>query len=563
MTYRIGAARAEITPDCIGAVMMGWGDNNHKVEGVATPLYSRAIALEDGASGSRIIMVCVDLCFITEALRLEVVSRLGIRDDEIMLSATHTHSAPGPYSTYVVYALTVNGFSKEILETYVSGVVASVRAAIARLQPGEIRYSSGFFPLDQPVAFNRSVRAYNLNPEVEKCSRLQRHLALDREMHLLRFDTLDGKPIASWNWFAVHTTSMHRNRHQIHSDNKGVAATLLEQQLTSEGTPDFVGVFAQGAAGDVSPNFRRYLFLREKRGVDRDDEKSCLANARLQSAKAYEIFQKARDESAITGPLACFSEYHDLSNVEIDPRWVGGRKNLRTGPSEVGLSQLAGTAEGRGAPAPLILFLAFVIRVSQLFVFFNDWCKGRKSHWPFSDDPIQGNKITVIAAGRSKVFGTSRLDALVFPSWTHPTVRLLKRWGKSGYLKNIPFTPQVLPLQLIRIGDLMIAAVPAEFTTTSGRRVCKMVLETMVEHGVHRALLQGYANAGSSYVVTPEEYPTRSYEAGCTLFGRWTLPAYITLLHRMCEKMRHGESPSALRPAKKSEEYLKTLEVKL
>ncbi|MEU6940439.1 neutral/alkaline non-lysosomal ceramidase N-terminal domain-containing protein, partial [Streptomyces rubiginosohelvolus] len=34
-----------------------------------------------------------------------------------------------------------------------------------------------------------------------------------------------------------------------------------------------------------------------------------------------------------------------------------------------------------------------------------------------------------------------------------------------------------------------------------------------------RGLLQGYANAYSQYVTTPEEYDTQNYEGGSTLYG--------------------------------------------
>ena len=65
------------------------------------------------------------------------------------------------------------------------------------LQQVEIRLDKGVFPDDLEIAFNRSMPAYNANPEVKKLSEDQCHLALDRSMTLLRIDTTQGKTLAT------------------------------------------------------------------------------------------------------------------------------------------------------------------------------------------------------------------------------------------------------------------------------------------------------------------------------------------------------------------------------
>ena len=75
---------------------------------------------------------------------------------------------------------------------------------------------------------------------------------------------------------------------------------------------------------------------------------------------------------------------------------------------------------------------------------------------------------------------------------------------------NFPYQwqPSVLPTQIFKIGQLLIVAVPGEFTTMSGRRVREAVKaeyekqkpDTSVE-----VVISGLSNAYSSYVTTFEE----------------------------------------------------------
>jgi neutral ceramidase len=90
--------------------------------------------------------------------------------------------------------------------------------------------------------------------------------------------------------------------------------------------------------------------------------------------------------------------------------------------------------------------------------------------------------------------------------------------------------PNILPVQVLRIGNVMNVALPAEFTTMAGRRLRDAVLEeaNRVSTGTsYKIVLSGLANAYSSYVVTPEEFQVQRYEGASTIFGPHTLPAYI------------------------------------
>ena len=72
---------------------------------------------------------------------------------------------------------------------------------------------------------NRSPSAYLNNPPEEQ-SRYR--YDVDKEMTLLKFVDEEWGPIGSFNWFAVHGTSMSRFNRLISGDNKGTAARLME-----------------------------------------------------------------------------------------------------------------------------------------------------------------------------------------------------------------------------------------------------------------------------------------------------------------------------------------------
>jgi len=98
------------------------------------------------------------------------------------------------------------------------------------------------------------------------------------------------------------------------------------------------------------------------------------------------------------------------------------------------------------------------------------------------------------------------------------------------------WTASVLPLQMMRLGQLFIVAVPSEFTTMSGRRLREMVYNTIISNGGPTnavVVIAGLANAYSQYVTTPEEYVIQRYEGASTLFGPFTLPAYLQLFDNL------------------------------
>ena len=117
---RVGAAKVDVTP--------AENELPQNFEGILDRIYSRAVVIDDGASTAALISV--DAGAIPDAIWQAVTGRLeselGIPTDNVMLTATHTHSAP-----------------RAGVGLYTDKIVESVRLAQARLTSARVGYGTG------------------------------------------------------------------------------------------------------------------------------------------------------------------------------------------------------------------------------------------------------------------------------------------------------------------------------------------------------------------------------------------------------------------------------------
>ncbi|RYP14161.1 hypothetical protein DL765_006569 [Monosporascus sp. GIB2] len=98
------------------------------------------------------------------------------------------------------------------------------------------------------------------------------------------------------------------------------------------------------------------------------------------------------------------------------------------------------------------------------------------------------------------------------------------------------WTPNVVDVQVFRVGQLVIIVSPGEATTMAGRRWKNAVRDkvtTLFAAEPNSALpvvvLGGPANSYTHYIATEEEYGIQRYEGASTLYGPHTLAAYINV----------------------------------
>lgn len=486
--FRIGAGIYDITGPAAEQRMMGYAMIKQSTAGMYTRLWARAFVIESPCNGQRVVFVNADLGQLFQAVKEEVVKRLqekfGERytDQNVLITATHQHSGPGGYSTYTLYNLTILGFDRKNFNTIVDGIVSAIERADANMTPATIKIAKANL---SGVSFNRSPQSYDLNPENERAKYTSN---VDTEMTLLRFDALNGKPIGLINWFPVHGVSMSMKNHLINSDNKGYAEYLFEKDYHSDYGPHaFVAAFAQANAGDVTPN---------EDGHEGGTGLEGLATISKAGKPQYDLAHRLFDEATtlVKGGVDFRHTFLEMDKVAIDPRYTDGQPHT-TCPPAIGISMLAGTTDGEGVGKQGVT-CDTIGKVIPGFV-----CTRMKT-------PCQGVKPIALELGNKKPY---------------------------------PWVPSTLPFQVLKIGNVFIAAAPFELTTMSGRRIKASIQEQLPATENH-IVLSALANAYVQYITTNEEYQLQRYEGASTLFGPWALSALQQTYAQLTSALTHDKA---------------------
>lgn len=587
-SYLVGMGSYDITGPAADVNMMGYANPSQNAAGIHIRLRARTFIVAERSSSSEnqgskncVVFVNLDACMASQAVTNKVLERLKNRygtmytEKNVAISGTHTHSGPGGYLQYVLYIITSLGFVRQSFNAIVDGIENSIIQAHDNLRAGSIYINQGEL-LDANI--NRSPSAYLNNPAEER-ARYQYNI--DKEMTLLKFIDAEWGPVGAFNWFAVHGTSMSRENKLISGDNKGVAARLMEDwyddelsqknnwftdssdadnmlssviptsdkreksrfvRLSSTGgvnrpdvmhrvrslfqsksRPRFVAAFCQSNVGDTSPNVQGAVCLdtgiacdfnhstcngKNELCVGRgpaypDDFASTKIIGERQFKKAVSLFDNATEQ--VMGKIGFRHTHLDLSNLEVN---VSSEGTVHTCPAAVGFSFAAGTTDGPGA--------------------FN-----------FKQGDDQGNIFWRIVGAALKP-PTKKQNECQKPK----PVLIDTGEMSQPYL----WAPSILPIQILRIGQLVILSVPAEFTTMAGRRLREAVKTTLVsqsdgEFGEDTTVvIAGLTNAYSQYVTTFEEYKVQRYEGASTLYGPHTLSAYIQEFKKLATALAKGEA---------------------
>lgn len=116
---------------------MGYAQLSQKGEGIHLRQFSRAFIIEDD-DRTRVAFVSFEAGMVGNAVKRAVVRKLQDRYgkqytmDNVIVSGTHTHSAPGGFLTHLLYDLSTLGFVSETFNAYVDGIY-NVSLAIAVL----------------------------------------------------------------------------------------------------------------------------------------------------------------------------------------------------------------------------------------------------------------------------------------------------------------------------------------------------------------------------------------------------------------------------------------------
>ncbi len=490
--FLVGRGMADITGEAAEVGMMGYASTTQVTAGIHMRQRARAFIVVDQATGKRMVFVNNDLGMVFQGVQQAVLKQLRAKygalygADNVVLSATHTHGGPGGFSHYALYNFTTWGHNKRTFDAIVAGIVQAIDKAHRDLQPGSIQWGKG--ELSDANA-NRSLPAYERNPAAER-ARWGR--ATDNDMTVLRFKQ-GATDVGVITWFATHGVSMSPHNRLISPDNKGYAAWRWEHDLQGvryQSDKDFVAAFAQSNAGDMTPNLNL-----DGTGPTANEFDNTRIIGERQLQKALAIYHGALEP--VAGGLDYRQRFVDFSRIQVDARFTDGTPRA-TCPAALGTAFAAGTEDGRGMDG-------------------------------FTEGNLAGNPFF------------QALGGLIAPApqWVRDCQAPKPVLLATGTQKPYPWTPEVLPLSILRLGQVAIVAAPAELTIMSGRRV-RDTVQAALGDSVRHVVLAGYSNAYAGYVTTPEEYEAQHYEGASTHFGKWTLPAYQQVYHELASALRQG-----------------------
>ena len=158
----------------------------------------------------------------------------------MLLTATHTHSVPGPPGP-----------------DYAKKIVDAVRRAQEKLTPARAGYGTG----ESYINVNRQIT----DPKTGKWwEGPNREGPSDKTVAVLKFETLSGEPLAVYYNYAVHGV-IAGQLDQISGDIPGASSRYVEDAFGG----DVVAVWSTGASGDQNPiYFQQTYDLREIRIKD-------------------------------------------------------------------------------------------------------------------------------------------------------------------------------------------------------------------------------------------------------------------------------------------------------
>jgi neutral ceramidase len=478
---RAGAGRADITPRT-GYYLGGWTRADRTAHGQHTRLFARTLVLE--RDGRKVALVAIDLFMVPGGIVKQIGDRLaarGFSEQNIVVSASHTHSGPGGYANFPTLNTAApslqtatdpvsyfNFFNPQRADPQLYRfVLEQIEKSIVRADDDLGRAEAGWGS-DSIVGLtrNRSVEAHLADhgivkprgdgtPEMDPDGPVH---TIDPAVDVLRVDKIVRRgrkrirvPIGAWSNFADHGTVTKSTFQFYNADHHASAMRVFEADVRKRARvvpgQEVVNVYGNSNEGDMSA------------GLDRDGPAASDFVGRVEAAAMLRAWKRAGRAMTPTPAL--------------DTRWTrmcfcgqeteGGRVDDH---SQVGLPFLTGSEEERG----------------PLFDVTHEEFEDRRA--PIYDHTSpQGQKLFLEGVGTGGV-------------------------------------PSKVPLVAVRIGPRVIVTIPGEGTKEVGARIRAAVESAIAGSGIERVVISGLANEFVLYFTTPEEYDRQHYEGGNTHFGR-------------------------------------------
>ena len=459
--------------------------SNH---GIDLRLFANAFVLV-GTNGVKEAVVQTDLGGLPGEAHQAVADRLvadgiGIDRAHLLIAATHTHQGPGAFFQYQGYALLGGDeYDPRVFDAIVSGITRAIETANGRVKPAKMAW--GQISLTDASHNRRLFPQFCEDPENACDASLKPTAASppsnDPLLTVIRLDRTDGVPIGVITNFAAHGTVGGDHNLLFSGDNQGWATRLVEQGIA-------------GAYGRPLPP-----------GWE-------VVDALLNGAQGDQA------PSADSGPLA-----YPGVNSQYAAMEDGGRRQMAPA-----------LAEWRALGSRM----RTDVSVDSRFEFLC-FCGQKPDH------PYDGPKIDKSDPLWDHVSPYASLGdgGITLDDGTSSPVALPAQGHKMPAVDAVGLNPSIVRMEVLRIGDLLVAGFPGEPTVTVGRRA-KAALRALdpLHHVYSDVIVAGLTDDYDSYFASPEEYTAYQYEGSFTLFGPQESVLLIDELAGLTQRMLDGQA---------------------
>lgn len=243
--FRAGAYAMDITPTNFPVIVNG-GFFEVTTDKAFDKLHARCLALEEGET--RLVICVIDSCLLPREFMDEVkvlaAQKSGVPANRILISTTHTHSAP---SVMVCLGSRADpNYPKFLLPRVVEGIdraiqnLAPAQAGWAVVQDGDHTHTRRWIHRSDKIGVDpfgqRNVRA-NMHPGYQNPEAIGPSGPVDPGLSFLSIQTLTGRPLALLANYSMH----YFGSPPLSADYYGRFAHKLKEKLASDGgAPEFL-----------------------------------------------------------------------------------------------------------------------------------------------------------------------------------------------------------------------------------------------------------------------------------------------------------------------------------
>jgi len=303
--FRAGAYAIDITPTKLPVIVSG-SSLERGANKVVDPLHARCLVLDDGAA--QIAIVVVDSLLMPEPLVDQVKrtahEKTGIRVDRMLISATHTHTAP------CVYGVLGTDCDEAYAAVLPGKIAEGIERAYKNLAPARIGWAVGKDPTNvfcrrflmksgtaktNPFTGKTNDQA-QMNPGYLNPNAVRPTGPADPDVAVLSIQRPDGRPLALVSNYSTH----YAGSSPVSADYFAVFCTEIEKRIGAQNLdPPFMAMLSNGTSGDANC----CDFTRPPRKFDRFTVGRDVAQAAFQAygtIKYYDWVRVVMEEARLT-----------------------------------------------------------------------------------------------------------------------------------------------------------------------------------------------------------------------------------------------------------------------